>query len=126
MITTITFISASVGIAVLVLLKHFEMKAGRTFFHSIRFKADTFIARTGLLIHRHVPTIGKKISKHVAHHTAYHTSSIVLMIVQFMERRLLRLVNLIKGKGVVKKNGSASFFLKHISEHKKNSDREKI
>jgi hypothetical protein len=125
MISIVIFTFAFAGLAGLILMKHFEMKAGKTILRAFRFKADTAVAAADLYVRRHVPTFGKKMSKQVAHQTAYHTSSVVLRIVQFMERRLLRFINLIKGKGVVKKNGSASFFLKHISEHKKNSDRER-
>jgi len=51
----------------------------------------------------------------------FYVSAGMLRIVQFTERKLIRVINLVRGKGDIStKKGSASFFLQNVATYKEN------
>ena len=107
----------------MIAFKNWEIKAGKTIFRDVRFKADKVVASWITFIKSHVPTRGKKLSKEITHHAAFHFSHFALSIVKFIERKLIRIINFIKGKGVVKKDRIASHYMKNVSEYERHPDR---
>lgn len=51
---------------------------------------------------------------------AHEVLRFVLLVGQKLKVRLSKWHDMVKGKGVIKNKGSASFFLRDIAEHKKN------
>ena len=118
MFVIIVFIFSLIGIIVLLSLKHWEQKRGRTFFSVFRFKADVFVIDSKAALRNRLPSESKRLSRQAVHYTIYHLSTVLLQVVQYIEKRLLRFINMIKGRGEIKKGGSVSFYLKNVSEHK--------
>jgi hypothetical protein len=50
---------------------------------------------------------------------AHEVLRVALIVGQKLRRRLSTWLDMVKGKGVIKNKGSASFFLRNIAEHKK-------
>jgi len=89
MASIFSFSFAFVAIAGMIVLKNWEIKAGKTVFRQFRFKADRAVASYFTFVRSHLPTKGKKLSKEITHHTAYHISHFALSGVKFMERKLV-------------------------------------
>jgi len=88
-----------------------------------RFKADKAVASWSTFVKSHIPTKGKHLSKEITHHTAYHVSHAALGVVKFAEGKLVRIINFIKGKGVVRKDRNTSHYMKNVSEYERHPDR---
>lgn len=117
------FIFAFLAIVGMLAIKNWELKAGKTLFRDVRFKADKAVAKWATILKSHVPRNGKIISKELTHNAAYHISHVALAGVHFAERKLIRVINFIKGKGVVKKDRTASHYLKNVSQYERHPDR---
>ena len=116
----ITFITALVLLTALFATKRFGHTLERRFLSVPRAKADRFIIKVASVLEDSLLKHGTQISKDASHKAAYHTSSLLLVGVQLVERRLRALTDMIKGRIVVKKDSrSASFYLKDIAEHKR-------
>lgn len=123
MTAVFSFSFAFLAIIGMFAVKNWEIKAGKTLLREVRFKADMVVAKSIIFIKSNAPTKGRVISKELTHHTAYHISHIALACVHFAERRLIRVINFIKGKGIVKKDRTASHYMKNVSEYERHPDR---
>ncbi|MEK7589745.1 MAG: hypothetical protein AAB475_00630 [Patescibacteria group bacterium] len=123
MTSIFSFAVAFIAIVGMIAFKNWEIKAGKTILRNARFKADKVVVEWFIALKSHIPTKGKHLSKEITHHTAYHISHFALGGVKFAERKLIRVINFIKGKGVVNKNGNASHYLKNVSKYERHSDR---
>lgn len=123
MTSIFSFTFALFAIAGMIAFKNWEIKSGITVFRKFRFKADRVVAKWFIFVKSHMPTEGKHLSKEITHHTAYHVSRTALAVVRFAERKLIRIINFIKGKGIVRKDGTASHYLKNVSEYERHPDR---
>jgi hypothetical protein len=123
MASIFSFSIAFVAIVGMIAMKNWEIKKGVTLWRGARFKADKVVVRWFLFVRSHIPAKGKRLSKEITHHTAYHISHIALGVVKFAERKLIRIINFIKGKGVVNKNRIASHYMKNVSEFERHPDR---
>lgn len=117
------FIFSIVGIVALILLKYREANTELVLFKGFRTNANASVERAVAVFHRNISKVDKNVFMAIIRSIAYYLGIIALKSVQFIEKRLIRFINFIKGKGTINKNGSASFYLKSISEHKKNLDR---
>lgn len=123
MTSIFSFAFSFIAIVSMIAFKNWEIKAGKTLWRGSRFKADKIVARWLTVLKSHIPTTGKRFSKEITHHTAYHISYIALSGVKFMERKLIRIINFIKGRGIVKKDRTASHYMKNVSEYERHPDR---
>jgi hypothetical protein len=123
MIAVFSFAFTFFAIIGMLVVKNWEIKAGKTLLREIRFKADRTVAKWTTFFKSHLPTRGRVISKELTHNTAYHISHIALAVVHFAERKLIRIINFIKGKGVVKKDAAASHYMKNVSQYERHPDR---
>ena len=129
MIPSIILIVSLVGFFILFYIKRWELKSGRVFIQRLHLKTDELVEQVSTdirLIGRSIPGLGFHVSRHVTHHTAYHVSTIALKVLKIVENKLLLFVNMIKGKGVVKKDREASKYLKRVIEHKNNINNNNI
>jgi len=113
------------GITLLIALKEIEYKRRKTFALSLRQRADRRVLRLVNFFQIHLPTLSRKVWQQMLHHFALHLGTFFLKVVRFVENRLVRFINIIKGKGVIKKKGSASFFIQNVLEHKSELRRER-
>ncbi|MDP6388075.1 MAG: hypothetical protein QGG63_02285 [Candidatus Pacebacteria bacterium] len=123
MAAVFSFAFAFLAIIGMLVVKNWEIKAGKTLFHDARFKADKEVVKWITVLKSHVPTRSRLISKELMHNIAYHVSHVALAGVRFAERKLVKVINFIKGKGVVKKDAVASHYLKNVSEFERHPDR---
>lgn len=123
MASVFSFSFAFVAIVGMIAFKNWEIKAGKTVLRERRFKADKVVAKWFTFIKSHIPTKGKHLSKEITHHTAYHVSHVALSGVKFAERKLIRVINFIKGRGVVKKDRTTSHYMKNVSKFERHPDR---
>ena len=123
MVAIFSFAFAFLAIIGMLVVKNWEMKAGKTLKRNFRFKADKAVAKWTTFLKSHLPTRGRVISKELSHNIAYHVSHVALAGVHFAERKLIRIINFIKGKGIVKKDRTASHYLKNVSEYKRHPDK---
>jgi hypothetical protein len=123
MASIFSFGIATFAIVGMIAFKNWEIKAGKTVLREVRFKADKIVAGWFIFVRSHIPTKGKHLSKEITHHTAYHISYVALGGVKFAERKLVRIINFIKGKGVIKKDRTASHYMKNVSKFERHPDR---
>ncbi|HJL55632.1 MAG: hypothetical protein QGH85_01460 [Candidatus Pacebacteria bacterium] len=118
-----SFAFAFLAIIGMLIIKNWEVKAGKTLSHEFRFKADRAVAKWTTILKSHLPTRGRVISKELSHNIAYHVSHVALAGVHFAERKLIRVINFIKGKGIVNKDRATSHYLKNVSEYERHPER---
>ena len=123
MASIFSFGFALIAIVSMITFKNWEIRAGKTILREKRFKADKIVANWFTMFKSHLPTRGRKLSKEITHHTAYHISHFALSGVKFIERKLIRIINFIKGKGIIKKDRKASHYMKNVSKYERHPDR---
>lgn len=123
MVSIFVFGFVFLAIVGMIAFKNLEIKAGKTILREKRFTADRIVANWFMIFKSHIPTKGKRLSKEITHHTAYHISHTALGGVKFAEKKLIRIINFIKGKGVVRKDGETSHYMKNVSKFKRHPDR---
>ena len=120
-IPIIVFIASLAGIVLLFMLKRWELQSRKIYLSVARAKTDIFtlkLAEKTRSLMRTIPGAGSHVSRQITHHIAYHTSAIVLKLIQAVEGKLLKFINMIKGKGVVKDDRVASQYLRDVSDHR--------
>jgi len=117
-LSLIVFAVALVFLSILLALKHYELFVRRHPFlwHA---HADAFCVRCAAACEDVLPQASHELGVRATHTAAYHTSSLLLKGVQFLERRLRALTNMIQGRRVIKAGNGGSFYLKNIAEHKR-------
>lgn len=105
-------------------IKDWEIKAGKTIFAKIRFKADIFIAKYLIILKSYTQAnSGRYFSKEIIHYSAYYISHIALSCARLAERKLIKIINFIKGRGIIKKKGQVSSYLKDVADFDRYSDK---
>ncbi|MBL7045336.1 MAG: hypothetical protein ISR98_01935 [Parcubacteria group bacterium] len=123
MTSVFSFGIVSIAIIGMIAMKNWEIKRGMTVLHDVRFKADKIVASWFTFVKSHIPTQGKHLSKEITHHTVYHVSHAALGVVKFAESKLVRIINFIKGKGVIKKDRTTSHYMKNVSEYERHPNK---
>lgn len=123
MVSIFLFVFAITAMAGMIAFKNWELRAGKTIFREIRFKADRIVFSFFTFIKSHLSTKGKSLSNEVIHHTIFYFSHFALNCIKFLEKKLIRLINFIKGRGILKKERNTSVFLKNISEYERHPDK---
>jgi hypothetical protein len=115
-VLSLSFIISFVGLISVFGLKHWGIGNENVLYKKVRTNLDR---RTVNLVEdlQKIPYAGRSVSSQVFHRILYQLSKLALHVVRFIERRLHRFVNMVKGKGDVNnQKGSASLFLKSIKE----------
>ncbi|HEY4517523.1 MAG TPA: hypothetical protein VJI74_01375 [Candidatus Paceibacterota bacterium] len=90
------------------------------FFPGLRAKADALVLSYTTGLHSLTPRPRKDLAKHMLREGAHSGTVLLLHGVHFLERKLLRLINMIKGRGASTHPTTASEFLKSVAESKQN------
>lgn len=118
--TFILFVISVTGIVALIVFKNWEQRRGSAPGAALRARIDARVAVLGGWL-KSVPLYFKEHSKVLSAQIIFHLSAIMLRIVHFAERKLIRVINLVKGRGdVTTKKGAASFFLQNVATYKEN------
>lgn len=120
MFAIVAFIFALIGIIALLYFKNWEIARGRMVFVDFRKKADTFVIESITSFKSRLPRASKQILKHVINNIIYYTSTILLKFVKWLEKKLVRFSNMIKGRVEIQNRGEASMYLQNVSAHKNN------
>ena len=124
MIAIFSFIFSLLAIIGMISIKNWEMKAGKTIFAKMRFKFDIFVAKYLIILKSYTQTKnGRYFLKKIIHYTAYYISHIALSCARFAERKLIKIINFIKGRGVIEKRRQASSYLKNVADFDRHSDK---
>lgn len=111
MTTSVTiFILALVGITVLLVSKYVEQRTGRPVF------LPQWLGRYDETLRQAMHYFLKKMMWRVGHHTRTSFSAGKTKSIKLMSR--VRSQDIFRFRGTLKKNGSASVYLKQIAEHK--------
>ena len=124
MIAIFSFIFSLLAIIGMISIKNWEMKAGKTIFAKTRFKFDIFVAKYLIILKSYTQTNnGRYFLKEIIHYAAYYISHIALSCARFAERKLIKIINFIKGRGVIEKKRQASPYLKNVADFDRHSDK---
>jgi hypothetical protein len=125
MVAIVSLTSSFLGILLLFLFKEWEMRHPVNWYRSARARADRKVVVLGKILGR-LPTSSRVFLVRFLHRALYRLSEVMLLIIRWIERRLLRLINMIKGRGEInKEKGSVSLFLASIAasdEKEKNQE----
>lgn len=119
MLATVPLAVSIVGILSLLGLKALERKRGKVFFGIVRKRADEGVLKLERTLTKRLPELIKELISSAAHYVTYKVTALALMLVRFVERRLTRFVNFVKGRREVRKNGGTrSRFLRDVTSHR--------
>lgn len=106
------------GIVALVAGKHWERRRGTVPGSALRNFIDAKVVFAATKI-QGVPDMARGHARGLTKELIFHLSAALLRLVQFVERKLIRIINLVKGRRDINtKKGSASFFLQNVSTYK--------
>ena len=100
-------------------LKGWEGRANRILFPELRAPLDSQVTRYVKAATGRVPALHPDWLKHTLTFIAHEVSLLLLYGLHFLERRLVRLITMIKGTGTAPRGEGVSDFLRTVSEHKK-------
>ncbi len=121
----VSFGISFLGIVALLAFKSWEVRRGIGVFPDIRIRMDKRVVYWKSLLYTALP-ICIAVFLRGFHASVYYASEFTLRAVRFLERRLLRFVNMVKGRRgeINKKKGSASLFLAAISSKEERSSKD--
>jgi hypothetical protein len=119
MIPIVLFASSGTGIIAFLLFKRWEWAHGRVLFPRMRMKLDRMATQVFRTSKEKTPQISKDFSQTLIARLRQYGRTIVIVSIRNIEKRLRRVRDLIDGKIDIQQNGSASFYLKDVAEHKR-------
>lgn len=125
MVAIILFGISLLGLIAFLFFKRWEVRQeDATLYRQKRTVLDHLVVRLGKRLSV-IPHFLRDFLLHAFHAIVFHVSAFVLRVVRFVERRLLRFVNMVRGKREIHhKKGSASLFLTSISEERYGAPKE--
>lgn len=125
MTVIISFGISLTGILTLLALKHWDIGHSNALYQRVVKYLDRHAVHLQHFL-KAVPAISRVAISHGAHAFVYRVSEMTLRAVRFAERKLLKFVNMVKGRGEInRKKGSASLFLTNITDEKNNGKEDK-
>ena len=129
LISFIFFIISGLGIFGMLFIHHRELATGEShLLTDLSEKGDTVI-KEGVVS---TVSLARKMRSKAGAFLAFHISKAVVVLeslvlggIRWLNHRLEKVFQVIKGQVYPKSKGTVSFFLKHISEHKKNIQEER-
>jgi hypothetical protein len=113
------FIVSGSGIVFLVVLKMFQELTGYLIlWPDVREKGEIFLKRHVKRTKRIVEQVNKRSFYIILHYVLIHVRNLSVKIQRVVDKKLVHLVNLIKGKKNIELKNSASPFLKDINNFK--------
>jgi hypothetical protein len=119
-ISLILFFASGLGIIILIGLKILQEKMGMLlFWPSVREKGEVFLQQQTQKVHWYTRAFSKQSLYIALHYILSRLRTLVMYVQQKIDKRLVHLVNLIKGRQMLDATrGRASHFLHDISRFK--------
>lgn len=118
MISISAFIISLLGIVVLLYFRLWEIKRGSQLYGVQREQLDRVVVSLWVYIETHVPTFNRAVVLQIYHAIVHYFALIVLSIVKIVERKMVFLLEYVRGKREVKRGVTQSDFLKRVGDHK--------
>lgn len=116
--TLLLFGISILGIIGLICYKNLEQRRGSIPGAELRTTIDARVMVVATWL-RSLPTSIQEALRTLFKQGVFHATGTMLKVLHFVERKLIRVINLVKGKGdITTKKGSASFFLQNVSTYK--------
>lgn len=123
MISVSAFIISLLGIASLLYFRLWEIERGKRLFNTERKRLDEKIISFGKYIENHIPTFNRVIVLRIYHFVVHYFALIVLTIIKVIERRMVYLLEYVRGKREIKRGVTQSDFLKQVGDHKRSLEK---
>jgi hypothetical protein len=117
-----TFIISLLGIIALLALKSWELERGRTTFSQLRVKADDMLRQLSERLYRTCAWINRDNLRSMFRLFVSIMKSWYGQAAGLVKGKQLRIVGLVKGRGIIKKNGRTSSFLRRIEVYRRKAD----
>lgn len=119
MLAILTFCLSLAALSAFLFLKEWELRKSRVLAPAFRAQADALVLSATARLTHHRLQVRPGLVKHLLRELAHEVTVLLLRVVHIVERQLLGVVNMIKGKGTVRHGATASEFLRQMSEQKK-------
>ena len=126
MTAIITFFVSLVGITILIAFKVWEAHVDAPKLARVRSRADVFLAENEHLLRTHVPEKSLRVFKNLLRGFMHYARMTVHTIVRLLSRRFAFITTAIRGRGTIKRDGTVSAFLRNVTDHKKNINRDNL
>lgn len=111
------------GIISLLYFRLWEVRRGEQLFAKRRREFDTKLISLREHIKSRIPTLDQKVIFRIYHTIVHYFALVVLFLVKVIERRMVSLLEHVRGKREVTKGVTKSEFLRQVKDHKKSLER---
>lgn len=119
MISISAFIISLSGIISLLYLRLWEIRRGSRLYNFQREKLDEKVVSLGEYLRHRIPTFDRSVVSRMYHTTIHYFALMVLSILRIIERRMVSLLEHVRGKREVTRGVTQSDFLKQVGSHKR-------
>ncbi|MEX0652045.1 MAG: hypothetical protein WD509_01040 [Candidatus Paceibacterota bacterium] len=123
MISISAFIISLSGIVSLLYFRLWEHRNGVRILGTQRVRLDATVASLYMHLERRVPTLDHTLFFRIYHITVHYFALIVLGIVKIIERKMVTLLEYVRGKREVRRGVTRSEFLKQVAQHKESLEK---
>ncbi len=115
----ILFAVSLVGLLIFFFFKYREIEHGSEALSRVRSHADTLVSEGEVFVKHKAPVIGARVSQRAFDHARPHIKNAGNTLIQLLGKRLLNIIAMVKGKGIVQRDKQASPFLQDVARDKK-------
>jgi hypothetical protein len=121
---SISILSISlIGIIGLISFSLWEKKRGRKVGESYRERLDTAIRGSADIVVKNIPTIDAHLFQRMYHYSIHLFALMVLRLVKVIEKKVVKVLDTVRGKRDLPKSNTQSAFLKRVSDHKQDLEK---
>ena len=124
MISISAFIISLSGIISLLYFRLWEIKRGERLYNVQRAVIDEKIISLNMYIKNHMPTFDREIISRTYHTVVHYAALIILNLLKIIERKMVSLLEHVRGKREVKRGITQSDFLKKVGDHKQSLEKQ--
>jgi len=123
MVSISAFIISLSGIISLLYFRLWEAKRNKQLFAERRRAFDIKVISLSEYIQDRVPRLDQRIIFHAYHTIVHYFALMVLLVVKVIERRMVSLLDHVRGKREVNRGVTKSDFLRQVNDHKQSLER---
>jgi len=112
------FILSLTGIASLLSFSVWEKKRGTRLFVEARAKLDSLVVRAVKICTERIESLDSPTLSRAYNALIHFLAIVILRVIKILEKKMIRVLNTIRGRRELVSQGSASEFLKEVSKHK--------
>ncbi|MBI2618205.1 hypothetical protein HYW58_02015 [Candidatus Kaiserbacteria bacterium] len=114
------FFFSLIGVVSLVGFRMWEIQQETRLFNIQRARLDEFVRRVQTYVRTRMPVFGHLAFARMYHTVAHRLALFMLSVLKAVEKRVIRLLEYLRGKRDIQKGVTQSEFLRKVSEHKRN------